>query len=185
MIRKIRTKKESRDAIISLNLNTVPEIFIEKHETEKMQKFFDDYKEDLYILRDADRSSSRYEYIKSYEECIEKAQLFSGRVILAVSINTYKEKILLGAMEIGSDNNIKICATENKSLDHRTMYGGAEYNFESDICDKRFSKITGFDDVYGYLIRNNLIDITVEFTLYDRAVGTKNEKIVINEIRNY
>ena len=43
----------------------------------------------------------------------------------------------------------------------------------------------GFDDVYGYLIKNNLIDITVEFTLYDRDVGTKKEKIVINEIRNY
>ena len=182
---EIKTKKESRDAIISLNLNTVPEIFIEKRETDKMQEFFDSYKEELYILRDADRSSSRYEYIKCYEECLEKSQLFSGRIILAVSINTYKEKVLLGAIEVGSDNSIKLCATENKNLDHRTMYAGAEYNFETDIFDKKLSRIPGFDDIYGYLIKNGLIDITVEFTIYDRCVGTKKEKIVINEIRNY
>ena len=133
-------KSVSNDAIISLNLNTVPEIFIEKWETDKMQKFFDSYKEELYILRDADRSSSRYEYIKCYEECLEKSQLFSGRIILAVSINTYKEKVLLGAIEVGSDNSIKLCATENKNLDHRTMYAGAEYNFETDIFDKKLSK---------------------------------------------
>ncbi|MBO5357560.1 MAG: hypothetical protein J6A53_09535 [Clostridia bacterium] len=181
---QIKTKEESRNAINRLGLNTVPEIFIEKHETDKMRQFMDTYKEELYVLRDADRSSSHYEYISSYEECVEKAKHFKGRVILAVSINTYKEKLLLGAIEIKGDV-VRLCATENKALDHRTMYGGAEYNFETDIFDKNLSKIPELDFLYGYIVEHQLFDITVEFTIYDKCVGTKNERIIINEIRNY
>ena len=117
------------------------------------------------------------------EECFEKAQSYSGQVILAVSINTYKNKVLLGAVEI-KGTIVRICATKNPDLDHRTMYdGSAEFNLDTDIFDDRLSDIPEFDFLYGYLVKHGITGYTVEFTIYDRPVGKKQERIIINEIR--
>jgi hypothetical protein len=181
----IRTKEQSKNKIIKLNLNRVPEIFIDKFDKESMVRFFLENQEELYIVRDAEHSSSHYYYVKNPEECYEKAQFFSGTIILAVSINTYKNKVLLGAIEILKDS-VMICATTNKELDHRTMYNGtAEFNYKTDIFDKKLSNIPEFDFLYDYIIKNHLDSFTVEFTIYDAPVGLKKEKIIVNEVRNY
>ena len=185
MQEKIETKEQSKNKIIALDLNRVPEIFIDKSDKHSIKAFFEENKEDLYIVRDADHSSSSYYYVKTAEECFEKAQNFSGRVIVAVSINTYKNKVLLGAVEI-SGSTVRICATTNSKLDHRTMYNGeAEFDYFTDIFDKRLSYIPEFDFLYGYVISNHIDGYTIEFTIYDSPVGPKHEKIIINEIRNY
>ena len=181
----IKTKEQSKNKIIKLNLNRVPEIFIDKSDKESMDRFFLENQEELYIVRDAEHSSSHYYYVKNPEECYEKAQFFSGTIILAVSINTYKNKVLLGAIEILKDS-VMICATTSKELDHRTMYNGtAEFNYKTDIFDKKLSNIPEFDFLYDYIIKNHLDGYTVEFTIYDAPVGLKKEKIIVNEVRNY
>lgn len=184
MAHKINTKEESRRFIVGNNLNRVPEIFVGKTQLEVIHEFFETNKSDLYIIRDAEHSSSRYEYVSSFNECAEKIKLFSGRVIIAVSINSYKNKILLGAIEISGDN-VRICATTDSALDHRTMYGGAEINIETDLFDSRLNNIPKFNDIYKYISDHNLFEYTVEFTIYDKPVGSNKENIIINEVRNY
>lgn len=179
-----KTKAESRKLIVSLGLNRVPEIFLEKTDSRGMREFFETYPSALYVLRDAEHSSSQYFYVTNAEECIEKAALFSGKVILAVSTNGYKNKVLLGAIEICGDL-VRIVATQDETLDHRTMYGRAEYSWETKVTDKRLSNIPEIDYLFDYLYRNKLLDITVEFTIYDRPVGVNQERMVINELRNY
>lgn len=181
----IKTKEQSKNKIVALDLNRVPEIFIGKSDKKRMSEFFAKHVEDLYIVRDADHSSGAYYYVRTAEECFEKAQNFSGRVIVAVSVNTYKNKVLLGAVEI-TGTSVRICATTNEILDHRTMYNGqAEFDFCTDIFDKRLSDVPEFDFLYAYIISHRLDGYTVEFTIYDKPVGLKKEKIIINEIRNY
>lgn len=182
---KINNKQQSREKIIALNLNRVPEIFVHKSDKSSMKRFFNLYKEEIYIVRDAERSSSKYYYVKNADECYNMAQYFSGQVIVAVSINAYKNKVLLGAIEIVGEC-IRICATTKEELDHRTMYNGqAEYNFQTNIFDKKLSDIPEFDFLYQYIIENNLGGYTIEFTIYDKPAGINKEKIIINEIRNY
>lgn len=184
MINEIRTKEESRKFIINNNLNRVPEIFVQSTQIAEIEEFFQVNNAELYVLRDAEHSSAHYEYVKTIEECFEKIKQFSGRVIIAVSINSYKNKVLLGAIEIyGSD--VRICATTNNNLDHRTMYDSAEFRYQTDLFDKRLNYIPKFDDIYRYVSEHNLFGYTVEFTIYDRKVGSNNENIVINEVRNY
>ncbi len=181
----IATKEQSKNKIIKLNLNRVPEIFIDKSDKESMENFFARNGEELYVVRDAEKSSSKYYYVKTPEECFKQAQNFLGKVIVAVSINTYKNKILLGAIEINKEV-VRICATTNEKLDHRTMYNGqAEFNYQTDIFDKKLSYIPEFDFLYEYIIKNKLDGYTVEFTIYDKPVGLNKEKIIINEVRNY
>ena len=181
----VATKEQSKNKIIKLNLNRVPEIFIDKSDKESMEKFFAENVEELYIVWDAEKSSSKYYYVRTSEECFKQAQNFSGKVIVAVSINTYKNKVLLGAVEINKEV-IRICATTNEKLDHRTMYNGqAEFNLQTNIFDKKLSNIPEFDFLYEYVMKNKLDGYTVEFTIYDKIVGVNKERIIINEVRNY
>ncbi|MCH5148687.1 MAG: hypothetical protein J1G05_04930 [Clostridiales bacterium] len=185
MQEKIKTKEQSKNKILALDLNRVPEIFVDKTDKKSMLEFFAKNTEELYIVRDAEHSNSAYFYVRSADECFEKAQNFSGRVIVAVSIHTYKNKLLLGAVEIAG-TSVRICATTDSNLDHRTMYHGkAEFELSTDIFDKRLSDIPEFDFLYDYIISHRIDGYTVEFTIYDRPVGPKKQKIIINEIRNY
>ena len=186
----IKTKKESREFIRKAGLNTVPEIELDKSEHEKIREFIRENKTEDYVffsLREADHSCGIYEYVGSYEECLSKLHRFDNRIILSVSVKCYKSMVLLGTVEFTSGNTVRLCATVNPALDHRSMFNGeAEFDFETDIFDdRRLNAIPEFDFVYRYISDNDLFDKTVEFTVYDRPVGTKNQRILINEVRNY
>ena len=142
-----KNKQESRELITKLDLNTVPEIFVDPTDYQQMKLFFENNKEELYVVRDANHSSSKYFYVKDLEECISAAKYYSGTIILAVSINAYHNKILLGAIEIDKEK-INICATTDPTKDHRTMYENPEFDYGTDIFDKRLSRIPEFDMLY-------------------------------------
>ena len=186
----IKTKRESREFIKKAGLNTVPEIELDKSEHGKIRAFINENKTEDFIffsLREANHSCGIYEYVSSYEECISKLYRFDTRIILSVSVKCYREMLLLGTVEFTRSNGVRICATVNPKLDHRSMFnGGAEFDFETDIFDdRRLNAIPEFDLVYRYVSDNGLFDKTVEFTVFDRPVGTRKLPILINEVRNY
>ncbi len=184
MTPKVRNKAESRARIEQMGLNRVPEIFVEREDAERIRSFFQSNPAELYVVRDAEHSSGRYYYVRTAEECMTKTVNFTGKIIVAVSINTYRNKILLGAIEIDGEA-VTICATTDPSLDHRTMYGKLDYDLKTDIFDKKLSRIPEFDFLFRYLCEHGLLGSVVEFTIYDRPVGVNRERILINEIRNY
>lgn len=180
-----RTKEESRDLIKKLGLNTVPEIFVNKNHLVEIRNFFKENKAELYVIRHANKTNAHYSYVKKYEEYLQVKDDFLEDIIVAVSVNAYKNKILLGAIEVDNDL-IRICATINEKLDHRTMYdGSAEFNFETDIFDKKLNKIPQINFLLLYVQKHNLYGLTIEFTIYDKPVGSNMETILINELRNY
>lgn len=178
-------KQESRELIKTLDLNTVPEIFVKNDDEDKIREFFNNNKASKYVVRDGSRSSSTYYYVYNADEAIEKAKKYNGLVIVAVSINSYENKILLGAIQINADDTVRFCGTTNKELDHRTMYRNPEFDYDTTIIDKKLSNIPKFDMLYEYVSKHQLHGLTIEFTIYDRPVGNKNEYILINELRNY
>ena len=180
----INNKKESREYIVQHNLNRTPEIFINHDDFEKARAFIETNYATLYVIRDADRSSAPYYYFDTFEKCKEKMVLFKGQVIIAVSVNSYKNKILLGAIEVKGDS-IRFCATTDSTQDHRTMYEKPKYDFVKQMDDGIWNDIPGFDEIYCYIYDHHLLDYTVEFTVYDRPVGTNSETVLINEVRNY
>ena len=182
---RIKNKTESNQYIRRKNLNTVPEIIVPKHEVEAMKKFFETHSANLYVLRDGSKTSSKYFYIKTFSECESLLNEYENLVIVAVSVKGYKKQLLLGTAQFQTDNGLNITCTTDASLDHRTIYGGAEFNLKTDIFDKRLDEIPCFDKLYEYIHNNDLYDHIVEFTIFDRKVGTKKDYIVINEVRDY
>ena len=60
MREQIKTKEQSKNKIIKLSVNRVPEIFIHKSDKESMIAFFAQNVEELYIVRDAENASGKY-----------------------------------------------------------------------------------------------------------------------------
>ena len=59
------------------------------------------------------------------------------------------------------------------------------FNLKTNIFDKKLSKIPHFNFIYQYVIDNGLQDVIVEFSLFDKEIGIKNEKIVVYELRTH
>lgn len=181
----VRNKKESRDLIQQLGVNRVPEIFVNKNDVEEIERFFLNNKADLYVIRHSEKASAHYEYVNNFDEFKKVANRFDNEIIIAVSINSYKNKILLGAIEVDKER-VRLCATSKPELDHRTMYNGtAEYMIDTDIFDRKLANIPEIDYLMDYIQRYDMFGVTIEFTIYDRAVGINQERIIINEIRNF
>ena len=78
-----------------------------------------------------------------------------------------------------------VLSVDPKASD-RDAIKNPNFNFKTDIFDKRLNSIPHFDMIYQYIVSNNLENVIVEFSLFDTGVGIRNEKIIIYEVRtNY
>ena len=183
---KIKTKEESKEFIMEKGYNYFPDLFIHKDNKDEIQHFITQYPSPLYIIRDGKRPQSDYFFFTTFEECLTYLDRYEDIFIIAVSVNAYKKnKIILGTIELKSDNMVSFIGSTDPNCDHRTIYNESEYNLHCDIFDKKLNEIPGFDNIYSFLVEENLFDVIVEFTIYDIEVGQNHEKLVIQEIRNY
>ena len=58
-----------------------------------------------------------------------------------------------------------------------------DFNFKTNIFDKRLDLVSGFDRIYRYVVEHSLLDTIVELAVYDIKVGIYQEEVVIFEIR--
>lgn len=58
-----------------------------------------------------------------------------------------------------------------------------EFNYNTNIFDKKLDCIPCFNEIYRYIVEHNLINVIVELAVYDRPIGINHEKIVVFEIR--
>lgn len=58
-----------------------------------------------------------------------------------------------------------------------------DFNYHTDIFDKKLNHIPGFDIIYNYIIDHDLLDVIVEFAIYDKPVGIYKDQVIIFEIR--
>jgi hypothetical protein len=186
MTKHIHNKTESKKFIIDQGFNHFPDLFIHKDDIEGICRFIELHPSPLYILRDGKRPQSDFYFFHTIDECITYLDLYPDIVIIAVSVNAYKDhKIILGTIEITSDNMVNLTASTDPSCDHRSIFVSNDYNIHCSIFSKALNNIPHFDVIYDFLVTNELIDVIVEYTIYDIKVGTKNDYLVIQEIRNY
>ena len=103
--------------------------------------------------------------------------------MLAVSCFKYKNIVLLGEVCL-TKHNISIIAGNNKSIHHRNICDCVLINTTTTIDDKKLWQVKGVEEIIQYMLKHNLIDIIVEFVVYDRPVGVKNENVLIVELRS-
>ena len=184
----IKTKKQSIEKIKELGLNTfVSEIFDCKN-LEKIENFFEETNATEYVLRDPEKASGKFFFVKNFGECKSKLKNYKSNVTISVSFNELKDDlVLLGDIivkkEFGNDV-VDITARSDKDATHRNIYEKPEFNFHANLEDDRLWNMPGFSKLIAYITEHELYDVIVEFAVFDCPVGNKKEKVAVFELRS-
>lgn len=180
---KIKNKIESSQKIEELKLNKFPEEIFKSREESKVIEFINKYPAKYYAIRDKAKSRGVFKLAVTKEDILKEIkdyELFS----INVSSTNYKDnQVLVGEIEILSNSEIYLTLSKRPAYSVRDAISYPDYNFKTDIFDKRLNEIEYFDYLYKYILKNNLLDTIVEFSLFNIKVGINNENIVIYEIR--
>lgn len=180
---KIKNKIESSQKIEELKLNKFPEEIFKSREESKVIEFINKYPAKYYAIRDKAKSRGVFKLAVTKEDILKEIkdyELFS----INVSSTNYKDnQVLVGEIEILSNSEIYLTLSKRPDYSVRDAISYPDYNFKTDIFDKRLNEIEYFDYLYKYILKNNLLDTIVEFSLFNIKVGINNENIVIYEIR--
>jgi hypothetical protein len=183
---RITTKKASKEYMEKNGLNYFPDLFVEKNDIQSIREFLISNEAPLYIIRDGNRPQSPFFFFETMDQCVRYLDHFSDTVIIAVSVNAYKKnKIILGTIEICSDGQVFLTASTQPDCDHRSIFVVNDFNLNCSIMDKRLDRVPEFDTIYQFLVEHGLIDVIVEYTIYNIDVGIKHQRIVIQEVRHY
>ena len=178
---KIKNKLESVKKIKELGLNTFPEELFKKGEEDKVKDFMDRCNADYFAVRSKEVVGYLPKIDLSKKEVMEEIKNHTLFTVL-VSSTTFRPYLLLaGDIKIDKENRVWLEASEKGYI--KFQKENPEINICTDIFDKKLDNIPGFDIIFKYIIEHNLLDVIVEFSVYDRPVGTKNEQAAIFEIR--
>lgn len=184
----VKTKKQSIEKIKELDLNTFAAEIIDSKNLERIQRFFDENPASEYILRNPEKASGNFFFVKGFEDCKSKLKNYKENVTICVSFNNLKEDlVLLGDITVkkGFDSDIvDITARSDKEATHRNIYEKPEFNFHTNLNDDKLWNIPGFSKLIKYITDHELYDVIVEFIVFDCPVGNKKEKVAICELRS-
>ena len=111
---------------------------------------------------------------------IEKFDLFTINVS---SYNYTSNLVLIGDIMISKNNEVWFIGSTNPNFTGKMAERYPEFNYATNIFDKRLDLIPGFNLIYEYIVNYDLIDVIVEFALYNYPLEIYNEQIIIFEIR--
>lgn len=179
----IKNKLESVRLIKELNLNKLPEETFKKNEEDKVISFLNKYPANLYAIRDKTQGCGIFKFKVPKDQVLNEIKDYNLYSINISSANYSTNQLLVGEIEILSNDEVYATLTTNKDASVRDAIIKPEFNIKTTIFDKVLNKIPCFDIVYKYIIDNGLKDVIVEFSLFDIPLGINNEDIVIYEIR--
>ena len=181
---KVHDKLESIKLIKELQLNSFPEQLFKKDDIYDIKKFLNEYPAEFYAIRSKEFVGYKKNNFKvPKNKVISEIGNFNLFTINVSSYNYISNFILIGDIRIGSENEVWFIGSVNPNFTGKMAEQNPDFNYSTDIFDKRLNKIPGFDLIYGYIINHKLIDVIVEFAIYDKPIGVYNEQIIIFEIR--
>lgn len=182
----IKNKLESINKINELNLNKFPEQLFKKNEETKVLNFIEKYPANYYAIRDKSKAGGVFKLKVTKEKVLEEIRDYTSYTINVSSANYVENQLLVGEIEVLSNGEIYAILSIEPNASVRDAVQNPNFNIKTDIFDKKLNEIPHFDYIYQYIIENNLQDIIIEFALFNKEVGIKNEKIIIYELRkNY
>ncbi|MBO5475808.1 MAG: hypothetical protein J5982_04835 [Bacilli bacterium] len=184
---EINNKLESINAIRELNLNKFPEELFESGEEDRVIMFLNKYKAPYYAIRDKSSPSGVFKLMVDYNRVLEEVKEYKIFTINVSSINYSDNQLLVGEIEIKSNNKVYAVLSTNPKFSVRDAIQKPEINIKTTLFDDNtLNKIPYFDYIYNYIVTHKLKDIIVEFALFDKNVGINNERVIIYELRtNY
>ena len=175
---KILSKTDSLNQIKKMGLNSVPEIVVNPSDSDKVVSFMMKYPASEYVLRDVENPLGQF-YYATQDEVLSLIKNYSTPFSIAVSFSSYGDFVLIGDIFVSGDR-VELTASTNKNANHRSA---DDISLYTNMYDDQLWEIPGFNDLIKYVADKNLLDIIVEFVVFDHKVGTKKEKVLITELR--
>lgn len=180
---KIHNKLESYNKIAELNLNKFPEKIFKANQEKEVIDFINSYPAKYYAIRDKSKAGGIFKLKVESKDILQEIKEYDTFSINVSSYNYINNQLLVGEIII-SGTNVSAILSTNGSFSVRDAIKSPDYNFVTTIFDnKLLNKIPCFDNVYKYIIENELTDTIVEFSYFNIPVGINNENIVIYELR--
>lgn len=185
---KTYNKLESAELVNKLKLNQLPQkMFKVETNAEDIDTFLRNNPAEFYSIRDGVKSGNPNRTHKASRD--EILNIYKKFDVCAIGISQYNyidSQVLTGNILIDSNGNITIEGTDEKCDSVRDAVSTAKYHINTDICDKKLKYINGAYEIIDYVLEHNLQDMIVEFSVFDKNIGTNNEKVLIWELRtNY
>ncbi len=180
---KIINKLESINTINKLKLNKFPEQLFKTNEENKVIKFINKYPAKYYAIRDKSKANGIFKLQVSKEDVLQEIKDYSLYTINVSSINYKENQLLVGEIQILRNNEVYLTLSKDPSASVRDALKNPDYNLKTNIFDEKLNNIPYFDLIYNYIVNYELYDIIVEFALFDKNVGIKNEQVIIYELR--
>lgn len=182
----INNKLESLKKINELGLNKFPERLFEANEQEKVRDFLNSYPAQYYAIRDKSKAGGIFKLKVATEDVLTEISEYTSFTINVSLANYVENQMLVGEIEILSNGEVYATLSVDPTASVRDALKNPTFNLKTDIFDKKLNSIPYFDLIYQYIISHNLQNIIVEFALFNKGVGIKNERIIVYELRtNY
>lgn len=181
---KVHNKLESIQLIKNLQLNQFPEKLFKKEEINEIKQFLEEYPVEFYAIRSKEVVGCKKNNFKvPKSQVLNEINNFNLFTINVSSYNYVSDFVLIGDIRIGSNNEVWFIGSANRNFTGKMAEKSPDFNYATDIFDKKLNNIPCFDLIYSYIIEHKLIDVIVEFAIYDKPVGIYHEQIIIFEIR--
>lgn len=180
----IYNKMESMQIIKELNLNVFPERYFSEYNENNIKDFLNQYPSPYYAIRDKSKSASKnHQLAVPFEDVCEQCKGLS-KFTLNVSSYCYKEnQLCVGEIRVDNKMNIEYILSNNPSFSLRDCYRQPDYKGYTNIYDKKMKNIKGYDTIIDYILNHDLIDLIVEFAVFDCKVGINDDYVIIYELR--
>lgn len=180
---KIKSKIESYEKIIELNLNRFPEKVFKCSEINEVNDFIKKYPANYYAIRDKSKVGGVFKLKVEPENILKEV---AGYDLFSINVSSYNyidNQLLVGEILI-SNTDVNAILSTNSKYSVRDAIRNPDFNFITNIFDDNIlNRIPYFDKVYKYIVENKLQNVIVEFAYFDKPVGINNENIIIYELR--
>ena len=181
----IKNKLESMKKISELGLNKFPEQLFKADEQEKVKEFLSCYPARYYAIRDKSRAGGIFKLKVPAMDVLTEISGYNLFTINVSSANYVENQILVGEIKILSNGEIYATLSIDPTASGRDALRKPTFNLKTDIFDRKLDEIPHFNFIYQYISENKLYDVIVEFALFNKNVGTKQEKIIVYELRTH
>ena len=181
---KVSNKLESYQLIEKLGLNKLPEVLVEEYDEKKINNFLKKYPAKSYAVRDREKKGSKLFNLNVKREDI--LDYVKGQRMFTINVNTASlpaKQLLTGEILVKTNGDVVLAVSKNPSFSARDGALRTDYQFSSDVTDKRLDRISGLGYVLDYIYEKELFDVIVEFACFDGLVGTKGGHVAIFELR--
>ena len=179
----IQNKLESIQKIKELQLNKFPEELFHEKEEGKVLAFLEKYPAKYYAIRDKSSAMGRFFLKVLKSDVFDLIKDYTLFTINVSSINYSSSQYLVGEIEFLSNSDVYITASKNPFYSVRDALKNPDFNWKSNLLDRKLSDVLGFDYLYSYIMEHDLMDVIVEFALFHEKVGIYEENIIIYELR--